>query len=200
MTMTIITVITMLVPLVIHIIITALPPFLFLQPLTSRKIDELHAVGVTGMIGGGKTLLSVFLALREIAKKRRKYIGANFKLLLETSLTSQEDTVFIMDEAGKHLSNKDDPLTNLRKQNNFLIMPSAYPLPPTISRRCAILKYAGHAYLFAWPIAKYEVLIEGKSSGSAWAFNMYKVFGTYDTNYIPSNIQSAALKARIINE
>ena len=156
---------------------------------------------VRGRLGGGKTLLSVALAMELIKKGFARGVIANFPTSLrihdwrekheDGKLRGVRGSVVIFDEAGLFIDRRTFMKNDrgigalLRKLDCFLLLPSVTPPDARLSyfsTQRTMVNYLTGDWHFRWCLA-----IPGAEpeTGEFKLASPHRYYGSYDTRYIP---------------
>jgi hypothetical protein len=147
-----------------------------------------------GRFAGGKTSLSVKLAVDAIDRGYARYIVSNTRLFLGKHIDTISavdvgdvvDSVILMDEAWRHLKtgkhkNIEQWMAYISKQNNYLLMPSVMKLTGEARQLSVQRIWNGPAYgvplwIYSYALDTGDEIERGKYN---W-WSPHSIFGTYD--------------------
>ena len=156
-----------------------------------------------GRYGGGKTSLAVIMAARLLAEKRINNVFSNIPLSFSTSLddigtmTGSEfsdwfkNCALLLDETWIYINDRNavvDYAAFIRKFNQYLLMPSVFPVHQRLSYFFVQRVFNGYtlgipAWFYQWNISNRGI----KEKGYFAVTNPTAVFGQYPTDYVPGD-------------
>jgi hypothetical protein len=149
-------------------------------------------LNIRGRYGGGKTLLSVWIAYWLMAGGYTKKIVSNIAVQNDNDDQGQiEDCAVILDESWMYIQSRQDVLNYsayLRKLGSYLLLPSVFDVHSRLSffscNRIMNLQNVGlPIWVYRWDLASKSY----RENGHFFLLNPERIFGLYDTNYIPSD-------------
>lgn len=161
---------------------------------------------LAGRFGGGKTALSVHLALLLCERDYAANIVSNVPfiglgqptaVLKQSELFDLSDTVMLLDEAwlmlGQGTSNKQvqEWLAYLRKSNLYVLLPSVMPLAKQVSnlvveRELSLTALGLPVWIYKWRLTTGSMTKKEQQYGRFPWFRPSSVFPMYDHNARPS--------------
>lgn len=152
-----------------------------------------RVVALTGRYGGGKTLLSVFIAYWLLATGNAKKIVSNIPIEHNADDGGDLiDTVIQLDESWQYIQSKQEVLNYaayLRKINSYLLLPSVFDVPARLSFfTCTRLVNLQNVGLPIW-VYRWQLNSRGaaREKGLFYLINPQRIYGLYDTKYVPGD-------------
>lgn len=163
-----------------------------------------RVVQISGRYGGGKTSLSVALAMQLVKSGHAHTIVSNVPLSFEADATIQRsdvsdihDAAIILDEAwlelGQGVDNRKirDWLAYLRKNNQYILLPSVLPLARivstfTVEREYSLTPLGLPLWIYQWRLNIGSSSNRNRNVGRFYWWRPSSIFPFYDHTYKPS--------------
>lgn len=151
-----------------------------------------RTLNIQGRLGGGKTLLSVWLAYWLMGMGKTKHIISNFPIVAKND--NEEDikeSVIILDESWMYITTRKSVISYagfLRKLDNYLILPSVFDIQSRLSKFSCFRQY--NLMGFGIPAWVYRWDLNGNRYHETGSFILTfpsRLYGIYDTRYIPAD-------------
>lgn len=149
-----------------------------------------RVLNIQGRFGGGKTLLSVWMAYYLMSNKYVDQIVSNFPIIKKNDKNELlKRTAVILDESWMYITSRADVINYsayLRKLDDYLILPSVFDIQSrlsffTCSRLYNLQAFGIPGWIYRWDLNSKK----SKEKGSFILTNPSRIFGLYDTGYIP---------------